>query len=78
MKGIKKVEHHIATLETGEVLGEMSFLEKGEGRSATIKALGEVEVLSLSPEDFQRFLRKEREERHADYAEPSQAHQSEA
>jgi CRP-like cAMP-binding protein/membrane protease YdiL (CAAX protease family) len=51
-------EHQIASLDTGEIIGEMSFLEKGEGRSATIRALGEVKVLSLSPEDFERFYQK--------------------
>jgi membrane protease YdiL (CAAX protease family) len=48
-------EHRIASLAAGEVLGEMSFLEEGQGRSATIRADGDVELYALSYEEFIRF-----------------------
>ncbi len=48
----------IASLGPGEVLGEMSFLEAGQGRSASVRALESCELLALSYGEFSRFQNK--------------------
>ena len=47
----------LARLGPGDVVGELSLLD-GEPRSATVKALTDLEVLEISAEDLRRLLRK--------------------
>jgi len=49
------IETVIATLGKGEVLGEMSLLT-GEAIAATLRASGEVSLLSIDKHDFERLL----------------------
>jgi uncharacterized membrane protein len=59
MKGRWLVEHQIASLDTGEVhRRNVLFGKRGGAFSHHQSALGEVKVLSLSPEDFERFYQK--------------------
>ncbi len=45
----------LALLTAGEVIGELSFID-GKERSATVEALENIEVLTLSRHDFLKFL----------------------
>ena len=47
----------LATLGPGDVVGELSLID-GEPRSATVRALTDLEVLEISAEDLRRLLRK--------------------
>lgn len=47
----------LATLGPGDVVGELSLID-GEPRSATVKALSDIEVLEINGEDLRRLLRK--------------------
>ena len=47
----------LATLGPGDVVGELSLLD-GKPRSATVKALTDIEVLEISADDLRRLLRK--------------------
>ncbi len=47
----------LATLGPGDVVGELSLID-GEPRSATVRALTDMEVLEISAEDLHRLLRK--------------------
>ena len=47
----------LATLGPGDVVGELSLLD-GEPRSATVRALTDMEVLQISSQDLSRLLRK--------------------
>jgi CRP-like cAMP-binding protein len=47
----------LAVLGPGDVVGELSLLD-GEPRSATVKALTDMEVLQISAQDLNRLLRK--------------------
>ncbi|HUY65054.1 MAG TPA: cyclic nucleotide-binding domain-containing protein [Acidimicrobiales bacterium] len=47
----------LATLGPGDVVGELSLID-GEPRSATVKAVTDMEVLEISAEDLRRLLRK--------------------
>lgn len=47
----------LARLGPGDVVGELSLLD-GEPRSATVKALTDLEVLEISADDLRRLLRK--------------------
>ncbi len=46
--------------EVGTVIGEQSFLD-GQPRSAALRALSDGEMVSISPEAFERFAAKEPE-----------------
>ena len=48
-------DHVIAKLCAGECFGEMALIN-AEPRNATVRALGEVDVLSVYREDFQTLL----------------------
>ncbi len=50
-------EKRLATLGPGDVVGELSLLD-GEPRSATVRALTDMEVLQISSQDLNRLLRK--------------------
>ncbi|MFB6262702.1 MAG: cyclic nucleotide-binding domain-containing protein [Bradymonadaceae bacterium] len=52
-------EVDLATLEAGEVVGEMSIIEGGE-RSATVEAVADCRLLSVSRSDFDRLRRQRR------------------
>ena len=47
----------LATLGPGDVVGELSLID-GKPRSATVKALTDIEVLEISGDDLRRLLRK--------------------
>jgi CRP-like cAMP-binding protein len=47
----------LAVLGPGDVVGELSLLD-GEPRSATVKALTDMEVLEISAQDLNRLLKK--------------------
>ena len=47
----------LARLGPGDVVGELSLID-GEPRSATVRALTDMEVLEVSAEDLRRLLRK--------------------
>lgn len=47
----------LARLGPGDVVGEMSLID-GEPRSATVRALSDMEVLEVSADDLRRLLRK--------------------
>ena len=47
----------LAKLGPGDVVGELSLID-GEPRSATVKALSDLEVLEVSAKDLERLLRK--------------------
>ena len=51
-------EQQIGTLYKGELVGEMSFLDK-EPRSASIKAIGDCTLTVIPSEKFERFLDKQ-------------------
>lgn len=51
-------ETHLATLEAGDIFGEMAILQK-ERRSATVKARDEARVLTV---DRRTFLRRVKED----------------
>lgn len=48
-------EQQIGTIYSGELVGEMSFID-GEPRSATVKALGEAELKVIPKEALQKYL----------------------
>jgi CRP-like cAMP-binding protein len=48
-------EQQIGTIYSGELVGEMSFID-GEPRSATVKALGECELKVIPKDALQRYL----------------------
>ena len=48
-------EHQIGTIISGELVGEMSFLDK-QPRSATVKALGECVLVVIPPEKLEQTL----------------------
>lgn len=50
-------DRRLATLGPGDVVGELSLID-GEPRSATVRALTDLEVLEISAEDLNRLLRK--------------------
>lgn len=56
-KGVKE-RSRLATLEPGDWFGEMAFFES-EGRSASVRALEESEMLILSLKDLARLEKKE-------------------
>src|SRR5579862_651146 len=47
----------MARLGPGDVVGEMSLID-GQPRSATVKAVTDMEVLEISSQDLRRLLRK--------------------
>lgn len=47
----------LATLGPGDVVGELSLLD-GEPRSATVKAMTDLQVLELDGRDLQRLMKK--------------------
>lgn len=47
----------LARLGRGDVVGELSLID-GEPRSATVKAVSDLEVLELSAQDLHKLLRK--------------------
>lgn len=47
----------LAVLGPGDMVGELSLLD-GEPRSATVRALTDMEVLEISAQDLNRLLRK--------------------
>ena len=49
------IEHQIGTIYSGEVVGEMSFLDK-EPRSASVKALSECVLTQIPSEKFEKTL----------------------
>lgn len=49
------LENQIGTIYSGEVVGEMSFLDK-EPRSASVKAITDAEVTVIPSEKFDRAL----------------------
>ena len=53
MKIDKEVQ--IGTIYSGELVGEMSFLDK-KPRSATVKAISECELLVIPPEKFDAVM----------------------
>ena len=48
-------ERQIATIYSGELVGEMSFLDS-EPRSATVKAIGDCELTVIPREKLQAYL----------------------
>ncbi len=50
------VEKQIGTIYSGEVVGEMSFLDK-EPRSASIKAMSECELVVIPSEKFDKVFK---------------------
>ncbi len=48
-------EQQIGTIYSGELVGEMSFID-GEPRSATVKALGDCELKVIPKDALQRYL----------------------
>lgn len=48
-------EHQIGTIYSGELVGEMSFLD-GEPRSATVKAIGDCELKVIPKEALKKYL----------------------
>jgi membrane protein len=53
--GVEGAEKRIATIDQGELFGEMAGLMK-EGRTATTKADGEIEVITMPPGVFENLL----------------------
>ncbi len=51
-------EGQIGTLYAGELVGEMSFLDKSP-RSASVKAISECELVEIPHEKFTAFLNKQ-------------------
>lgn len=51
-------ERVLSVAVPGAMLGEMSLLSPGESRSASARARGEVEVVSMTREDFEALLRR--------------------
>jgi len=51
-------EQHLIYLETGESFGEMAIFEK-EGRSATIRAVGEARVLKIDKKTLYRRIQED-------------------
>ena len=47
----------LATLGAGDVIGELSLID-GEPRSATVKAVSDLEVLELDGRDLNKLLKK--------------------
>jgi len=47
----------LATLGPGDVVGELSLID-GEPRSATVKALSDLQVLEIDGRDLRRLMRK--------------------
>jgi CRP-like cAMP-binding protein len=48
-------EHQIGTIIAGELVGEMSFLDK-QPRSATVKAMTDCELIEVPHEKFDKLL----------------------
>ncbi|MFW5887383.1 MAG: Crp/Fnr family transcriptional regulator [Bacteriovoracia bacterium] len=53
MHGTEQV--HLGYVFSGELVGEMSFLDK-EPRSATVKALSDCELIEIPQEKFDKFF----------------------
>lgn len=51
-------EHHLATLEAGGIIGEMSLLGEEETRSASVMAATDVEALILGRAGFLRLMNR--------------------
>lgn len=49
--------NRLATLGPGDVVGELSLID-GQPRSATVRALSDIEVLEISAEDLNRLIKK--------------------
>jgi CRP/FNR family transcriptional regulator, cyclic AMP receptor protein len=54
---VVRANRRLATLGPGDVVGELSLID-GEPRSATVKALTDLEVLEISAQDLNRLLRR--------------------
>jgi len=54
-KGARQVG--VATLGRGDILGEMSLID-GQPRTATARALGDVELLVIRPDDLTKRLER--------------------
>lgn len=52
------VEVQIGTIYSGELVGEMSFLDS-EPRSATVKAIGDCELMVIPADKLNRYLDKQ-------------------
>ena len=48
----------VATLEAGRSFGETALKNEGDVRTATVRATGEVECVSLSKRDYERFIKE--------------------
>src|SRR5208282_4279657 len=53
--GESGAEHKLAELGPGQAFGEMALLSGG-ARTATVRSVGEVDLLEISREDFQRLV----------------------
>lgn len=51
-------EHQIGTIYSGELVGEISFLDK-KPRSASVKAIQECSLIVVPVDKFQRFLNEQ-------------------
>lgn len=51
-------EHQIGTIYSGELVGEMSFLDK-KPRSASVKAIQECSLVIVPVDKFQKYLDKQ-------------------
>lgn len=55
LKKIGDAEKQIGTIYAGEVVGEMSFLDK-QPRCASVKAISECELVSIPSAKFEKFF----------------------
>ncbi len=53
-----QAEHQIGTIYSGELVGEMSFLDK-KPRSASVRAIQECTLVVVPVDKFQRYLDKQ-------------------
>jgi CRP/FNR family cyclic AMP-dependent transcriptional regulator len=53
---VQGLEAHLNTIEPGELVGELAFLDQ-KPRSATVKALEESQLLVLEYSEFQEMLK---------------------
>lgn len=58
VKKIKSGEHHLATLQKGDFVGEMSLLESLP-RSATARSVGQTKLLVIQPGGFLLKIRRD-------------------